>query len=188
MSAATTTNKQRYKVVYKTKWKGLSYLFYIQFIFMKHYSFVTVWKVNAPLQLIWNTIEDVEQWPQWWKGVQSVKKISAGNPDGVGAINEVNWKSVLPYQLKITTKVTAILKYQSIEVDAFGELAGQGKWIFTAIDKNCTHVEYYWNVKTTKAWMNLLTPISFIFKWNHNVVMSWGGKGLGKLLNCNVEM
>ncbi len=38
---------------------------------------------------------------------------------------------------------------------------------------------YEWNVKTTKAWMNLLAPIAGpVFRWNHDTIMRWGEEGL----------
>jgi len=50
-----------------------------------------------------------------------------------------------------------------------------------------TVVRYDWNVETTKQWMNLISPIARpLFKWNHNVVMSWGAKGLEKRLGASV--
>jgi hypothetical protein len=36
--------------------------------------------------------------------------------------------------------------------------------------------------------MNLLAPIARpLFKWNHNVVMSWGAKGLEERLGATVN-
>jgi hypothetical protein len=46
---------------------------------------------------------------------------------------------------------------------------------------------YDWNVRTTAAWMNLLGPAARpFFKWNHDVVMHWGGEGLAKLLGSRL--
>ena len=48
--------------------------------------------------------------------------------------------------------------------------------------------EIYWNVETTKRWMNLLAPIARpLFEWNHNVVMNWGAEGLEKRLGASVS-
>jgi len=67
---------------------------------------------------------------------------------------------------------------------AFGELEGDGTWHFTE-ENGITKVRYYWNVKTNKAWMNyfafILKPL---FKFNHDVVMKWGAKGLSKKLGA----
>ena len=46
---------------------------------------------------------------------------------------------------------------------------------------------YEWNVHTTRAWMNLLTPLARpIFAVNHDYVMRNGGRGLAKLLNVSL--
>ena len=43
--------------------------------------------------------------------------------------------------------------------------------------------QIYWNVRTTKPWMNLLAPLARpLFKWNHDVVMGWGAEGLARKL------
>jgi hypothetical protein len=35
--------------------------------------------------------------------------------------------------------------------------------------------------------MNLLSPIAKpFFRWNHNVIMRWGGIGLAKRLGCKL--
>jgi hypothetical protein len=48
-------------------------------------------------------------------------------------------------------------------------------------------VLYEWDVHTTKAWMNLLTPVARpFFKSNHDYVMRNGGEGLAKLLGCEL--
>ncbi len=50
-----------------------------------------------------------------------------------------------------------------------------------------TAVVYEWNVHTTKAWMNLLSPIARpVFEWNHDWVMRNGAQGLARLLGCRL--
>ena len=70
-----------------------------------------------------------------------------------------------------------------IEADADGELAGTGRWRFFAGRE--TAVTYEWNVRTTRAWMNLVAPVARpVFRWNHNAVMHQGGEGLADLLGA----
>ena len=46
---------------------------------------------------------------------------------------------------------------------------------------------YEWNVRTTKAWMNVIGPVARpLFAYNHDVVMRWGGEGLAQRLGCNL--
>jgi hypothetical protein len=73
-----------------------------------------------------------------------------------------------------------------LEGIAKGELQGRGLWQLSSEDSE-TIVRYDWSVETTKRWMNLLAPIARpLFEWNHNVVMSWGAKGLAERLGASV--
>ena len=50
-----------------------------------------------------------------------------------------------------------------------------------------TAVLYEWEVSTTRAWMNLLSPLMRpAFEWNHDWVMARGGEGLARLLGCKL--
>jgi hypothetical protein len=50
-----------------------------------------------------------------------------------------------------------------------------------------TAVLYEWNVRTTKAWMNLMAPLlRSVFEWNHDWVMRRGGEGIAQLLGCRL--
>jgi len=67
-----------------------------------------------------------------------------------------------------------------------GPPEGRGLWQLTT-EGSETVVRYDWNVVTTKRWMNILSPIARpLFEWNHNVVMSWGAKGLEHRLSASV--
>ena len=50
------------------------------------YSFVTVWRVEAPIDPVWEAIYDAEAYPSWWKAVLSVTRLEDGSPDGIVAI------------------------------------------------------------------------------------------------------
>lgn len=151
-----------------------------------YYSFVTVWKFNAPLEKVWAEINEPLQWPGWWKGVQSVVDVKQGDALGVGGIKHFTWKSKLPYRLSFNSRVTLVEPMSRIEGEAFGELDGNGTWTFSSAN-GITIVKYEWNVRTTKWWMNFLSPIAKpAFEWNHDVIMGWGGEGLAKRLGCEL--
>jgi carbon monoxide dehydrogenase subunit G len=151
------------------------------------YKFTTVWRFDAPIEKVWAFIKDSETWSDWWKGVLRVEKLKDGDARGVGAIHRSTWKSALPYKLIFDSETVRIEELKLIEVRAFGELDGTGIWTLTAEDANTTRVAYDWRVKTTKRWMNLLAPLAKpFFRWNHNVIMNWGGVGLANKLNCKL--
>ncbi len=50
-----------------------------------------------------------------------------------------------------------------------------------------TRVTYDWHVRTTKPWMNLLAPLARpAFSWNHNKLMTEGGKALAGRLGVKL--
>ena len=50
---------------------------------MKEYKFVTIWRVKAPIESVWNEIYHSMDWPRWWKGVEDVSEVSKGDENGV---------------------------------------------------------------------------------------------------------
>lgn len=149
-----------------------------------NYRFVTQWDIPAPLDRVWNELMTPEEWPVWWRGVENVELLRPGVGPGVGAIRRYTWKSWLPYRLSFTMETTRIEHLQLIEGTATGELEGRGCWSLHA-DNGVTHVEYVWEVATTKLWMRLISPIARpLFAWNHDVVMDWGRVGLLRRLDA----
>jgi len=152
----------------------------------EQYSFVTNWELKASLEDVWNTIYNSLEWPEWWKGVHSVVEIQPNDESGVNGIRTYTWKSALPYKLIFSMQLTEKEPLKRLKGVAFGELEGTGEWFFTE-HNGIVHVQYNWNIITTKKWMNtfafLLKPV---FKFNHNVVMHWGGEGLAKKLGTTL--
>jgi hypothetical protein len=149
------------------------------------YSFLTTWILDAPRADVWKAIYEIERWPEWWRGVRSVKLLEAGDTLGIGALYGHEWRSVIPYPVRFDARITRIEPLDLIEADADGELAGVGRWRF--FGERETTVTYEWNVRTTQAWMNLAAPLARpIFRWNHNVVMHQGGEGLAALLGARL--
>jgi hypothetical protein len=152
---------------------------------MASYSFLTTWILDAPRTDVWDAIYGVERWPEWWRGVRSVEKLEPGDADGVGALYRQEWRSVIPYPVRFEARITRIELPHLIEADAAGELAGTGRWRF--FEGRETAVTYEWNVRTTRAWMNAVAPFARpVFRWNHNVVMHQGGRGLADLLGARL--
>jgi len=153
---------------------------------MAHYSFTTLWRLDAPVAAVWTAVTEVERWPQWWRGVEAVVQLRPGDPAGVGAIHRYTWKSKLPYRLIFEMETTHVEPYRRLEGRAQGELQGTGCWSFDAAG-GVTTERYGWNVQTTQTWMNLLAPLARpLFAWNHDVVMAWGGAGLAQLLGARL--
>lgn len=149
---------------------------------MQQYSFTTTWFFNAPLQNIWELIKHAEKWPQWWKGVVAVETLVEGDKDGLGKKQLQQWKSFLPYIITFDVEIISIVEKKTIIAKANGDLVGKGTWLFEE-KQGQVKVVYTWEVTTSKKWMNVSAPIlKPVFRFNHNVVMSWGEKGMRKQL------
>jgi uncharacterized protein YndB with AHSA1/START domain len=153
---------------------------------LAEYRFVTVWKLRAPIDAVWQAIVEADKWPYWWRGVVSVQSLRAGDAQGVGGVARYVWRSRLPYTLAFDMEVTRVEPPALIEGRASGELEGTGTWRLVETD-GVTTVGYTWEVRTTRPWMNLLTPIARpLFAWNHDYVMKSGGECLARLLGTEL--
>lgn len=125
-------------------------------------------------------------WPEWWKGVEEVVELKKGDDLGVGSIRSYTWKSKLPYRLKFNVETVRVEPMSIIEGIANGELRGRGLWSISSKD-GVTTARYDWQVDTAKEWMKLIAPLARpLFKWNHDVIMSWGAQGLSERLRARV--
>jgi uncharacterized protein YndB with AHSA1/START domain len=153
---------------------------------LAEYQFLTTWLLEAERERVWKAIYDSERWPEWWKGVLEADKLEEGDENGVGQFGRYVWRSKLPYKLEFHARTTRVQRPHLLEGTVEGELAGTGTWRLYEED-GTTAVLYRWNVRTTKSWMNLLTPIARpIFAVNHDYVMRNGGEGLAKLLGARL--
>jgi hypothetical protein len=153
---------------------------------INEYNFVTVWKIEALLLDVWNTIMDVESFPDWWPAVKKLEILDQGDENGVNSLTKQTWQGVLPYRLSFVSKTTEINYLQSIVLVASGDLEGKGCWTFSQEDKIAI-VRYDWQVKTTGMALGLLASIfKPLLAWNHDEIMRWGALGLGDRLGAKL--
>jgi hypothetical protein len=153
---------------------------------MRRYALVTHWHLAAAIDLVWDAIYRVEDWPRWWRFVKDVVVLREGDSEGVGAIRRFTWTSRLPYALTFEMRSSAVQRPTFMEGIASGELTGEGRWRL-APEGPTTRVRYEWTVMTTKPWMNLLAPLlGPAFRWNHGQVMAEGGRGLARHLGVEL--
>lgn len=153
---------------------------------MATYSFLTIWLLEAPIEWVWSALVDYQALPSWWKALKHVRPIEEGNSDGTGGIWEMTWKTPLGYSITFKSTNTQIEPPYLLELNAIGEVEGTGRWELTSTDEG-TLVHYYWDVKTTKVWMNALAIfIRPLMEWNHNITMEQGGDGLANYLGAKL--
>ncbi|HKG35383.1 MAG TPA: SRPBCC family protein [Solirubrobacterales bacterium] len=153
---------------------------------MAAYRFLTTWLLESPREPVFDAIHDQARWPEWWRGVEAAEEVRPGGEHGVGTVSRLVWRSWIPYRVEFQVTTTRVERPHLMEGQAQGELAGTGRWRLFEQD-GVTAVLYEWNVRTTRAWMNLLAPAARpIFEWNHDWVMARGGEGVAELLGCRL--
>jgi uncharacterized protein YndB with AHSA1/START domain len=152
---------------------------------LARYEFLTTWCLDAPIEAVFDVLQDSTAYPRWWKGVQSVEVLEQGDDLGIGELDHFTWRSVLPYSLGFDLRVTRVERPYLIEGLANGELEGKGTW--RLYEGQGTAVVYDWRVRTTRLWMNLFGPLARpAFAWNHDLVMREGGSGLAAELGATL--
>jgi hypothetical protein len=147
------------------------------------YSFRTIWIINATIEAVWEALVTSERWPEWWPNLERVVSVSKGDIDGIGSVRLFIWRGSLPYTLTFEMVVTRKEVPVLLEGVTRGDLEGTGRWTLTKMGNGSTHVQYDWNVRTNRLWMNIMAPLARrFFQWNHDRVMIAGGKGLEKHL------
>jgi len=153
---------------------------------MAEYHFVSIWRIQAPIERVWEEIYHAERWPSWWKYVVGVHELEPGAADGVGKRQRWLFRTRMPYTLDFESCLTCVQAPSKIEAEATGELEGTGRWTLTSADGG-TLARWDWDVRTTKRWMNLLAPVARpVFNWNHDELMRVGGEGLAHRLGADL--
>jgi uncharacterized protein YndB with AHSA1/START domain len=150
---------------------------------MASYSIVTEWRLEAPIERVFELLHDANAWPDWWPAVTAVDEIRPPTDrTGAGRVLRYAFKGKLPYTLSFDMTVDRVERPTALGGRATGELDGYGLWTLREED-GATLVRYDWNIRTTRWWMNLLAPLAAgAFKSNHDYVMRTGMSGICRRL------
>jgi Polyketide cyclase / dehydrase and lipid transport len=155
---------------------------------MTDYHFVSTWRLQAPIERVWEEIVHTERWPSWWKYVHRVEELDPGDADGLGRSQHLVFTTRLLYRLGFDIQVRRIQPPTTLEAVATGELEGVGRWTLTP-DDGGTLVRYDWDVRTTRWWMNLAAPVARpMFTWNHDALMREAAESLARRLDAELEL
>lgn len=153
---------------------------------MATYKFLTVWLLDGPIEAVWDTLVDYATLPTWWQAVKYVKPLETDNPNQKNGVWDMAWQTPLGYSLAFQATFTRVEPPHVLELSALGELEGAGRWELQRTEEG-TLAHYYWNVTTTKAWMNALALfIRPLMIWNHNAIMEQGGIAIANHLNAKL--
>lgn len=154
---------------------------------MLSYDLATEWWADAPVAEVWERIYHSEDWPAWWPGALSVTELDEGYEDGIANRRRYVWRGALPYRLTFDVVVTRVQRYTLLEGEAEGDVSGFGRWLFYGEAEGGTRVRHEWRVAVEKAWMRRMHPLArSVFRWNHDMVMRRGAKGLARRLGRHV--
>lgn len=157
---------------------------------MEMYHFVSRWRFNAPIELVWKQIEDIGSWTGWTRDFKKAKVRGPERTAHAGTIADYAVRGSLPYTLRFTMEVISLQQPSSMELRSTGDLAGTGKWVLEPQEGGtATVVTYYWDVGTTNQLFNLASRLSFvraIMEKNHGRIMSHAERGLKSILERGV--
>jgi len=74
---------------------------------MPQYRFVTVWRLEAPIDQVFAEIDEAQAWPTWWPNVRAVELLEAAGADMIGARFRTTFVGKLPYELRFDLRVSA---------------------------------------------------------------------------------
>ncbi|MGS0686456.1 SRPBCC family protein [Nakamurella sp. GG22] len=123
--------------------------------------------------------DDVESLPRWWPSVYlSVRRLSDGEPNGVGRRSELHTTGWLPYTLSWISVLTEPVTDEGFAFRAEGDFNGTGRWIFKQAGPEVV-LAFDWRISVNKpvvrrlSW--LLRPL---FAANHRWAMARGLESL----------
>jgi Polyketide cyclase / dehydrase and lipid transport len=153
---------------------------------MAHYLFLTTTELAAPIEAVWPEVSRPERWVTWWPGLVAVTELEPGDQESRGSLQELVFKSKLPYKLSFQARIARLDPMHRMDVEAVGELTGLAIYELEDLGGR-TRMQLTWSVKTTKMWMNVLAPVARpFFEWNHDVLMKAGMRGLARKLGAQV--
>lgn len=153
---------------------------------MAHFSLLSLWKLEAPIDRVWAALHDTAAWPTWWRYVARVTPLHPGAANGEGSRWRLVWRTALFYSLAFEARVVRVQPPHALDAETRGELSGTGRWRLSE-SAGITDARYEWDVATTKRWMNMLAPLlTPAFRWNHERVMAAGAAGLARHLGVRL--
>ena len=143
---------------------------------MERYYFISHWFFVCPIETVWQTLTEMEKYPEWWHGI---KQLAITDPDHqmrVGTHLDWEVRGSLPYTLRFSTQVVKISSPCFLQLRVYGELEGDFRFVLESRASG-TAVTTYWDNCTPKPIMNVSAKLPFVrglFVANHEELMSNG--------------
>jgi hypothetical protein len=134
------------------------------------WQFVHELVFEAPIDVVFATLTEVERWPRWWSGLV-VRPVLHGDALGVGRVSEVRFTTPLGYAMD--TRYTTIAARPPFTTSALvdGDFEGRGRFDLSEQD-GVTTVVHTWEVDLTRPWLNAVARVGRrALLWNHGMIM-----------------
>lgn len=143
---------------------------------LNHYLFRSEWRLAAAPGDVFDVLEDLRTYPNWWPEVRHVDQLS-----DEAAV--VTCRSTLPYDLVFTTTQRRRDRAAGIlEAALVGDLNGWSRWTIRTNGASCVAV-FEEEVDVGKRSLRTLAPVARpAFKANHTLMMRHGERGLRTFL------
>ena len=144
------------------------------------YHFITHWRVQAPIDEVFDILADGPDLVRWWPSVYlDVQELMPGDAEtAVGKVISLYTKGWLPYTLRWQFRVTESNRPYGFAIEAWGDFVGRGIWILTQ-DSNWTNITYDWKIRADKPLLRTLSPLlKPLFSANHHWAMAKGEESL----------
>jgi len=133
---------------------------------VKDYRFSASWTLPAPRSVVYDVLVDLEHYPDWWREVRAVAKVS----DDEAIVICRSW---LPYSLELD--LTAVHRDPGLlEVAIDGDLAGHARWrLAVAADATGgTQMDFEQSVRVASRPLAIASYVARpLLVWNHDRMM-----------------
>ena len=148
------------------------------------FKFRTIWRLPAPLPVVWDAIKDVRDYPHWWPGISQVE-VSGNGPLSITVGMKTHYVVKSPlYTLQYQTELIEFKQDKYIFAKSTGDLVGTGTWTFIE-SPHSTEAIFDWHVTVTPPFLRFVSHIpgvKSIMRFFHNRFMSQGEAALKKLI------
>lgn len=152
------------------------------------FKFISHWELSAEREAVWDALVDFQQWPVWWPGLEKVIETIHGDAGGIGQKATAVWRGPVGYSLKMAIESVERVHPEYLRGVATGDVVGEGVWRLGSNGTGWTTVEFDWDVRANRRWMEFLAPVARpLFVSSHDHVMKEGAEGLAAHLACEIS-
>ena len=145
------------------------------------YRFVDRWRIDAPIDRVYDAIGDVRGYERWWTDFV-IRATGDEPPPAPGKSNELLVKAYLPYTVNLVLTVIECDRPRRIRSTLSKDFDGTGEWTLGEED-GVTVATLDWRPSVNHSLIRRLTPLLRpLFRSNHAWAMRRGERRLNEYL------